>query len=85
MIYIIWKPHDRHVLFVTDILDYTDTNKLTTVRTLGGYDVNGAGQFGLFSNLWNNTAAVSTITLRIVGGTNFAQYSEFALYGIKGA
>jgi hypothetical protein len=71
--------------YVTDILDYANTNKNTTIRTLGGYDVNGSGQEGLFSNLWNNTAAVSSITLRVVGGSNFVQYSQFALYGIKGA
>ena len=70
--------------YVVDILDYTNTNKYKTIRTLGGYDTNGGGQEGLFSNLWKNTNAITDISLKIVGGTNFAQYSQFALFGIKG-
>lgn len=70
-------------VYVTDILDYTNTSKYKTIRTLGGYDINGGGQEGLFSNLWKNTDAISIITIKIVGGSNFEQYSHFALYGIK--
>jgi len=69
---------------VSDILDYLDTNKYTTVRTLGGYDNNGSGLITLNSGSWRNTAAVTTITLTSLNGANFAQYSSFALYGIKG-
>lgn len=69
-----------------DILDYANTNKNTTVRTLSGVNQNGvATGFAIMrSGLWVNTAAVSSITL-FVGSGNFAQYSQFALYGIKGA
>jgi hypothetical protein len=70
---------------VIDILDYTNTNKNTTLRGLGGTDNNGAGAISLGSTLWNNTAAISTVTLTIDGAYNFTQYSQFALYGIKGA
>jgi hypothetical protein len=70
---------------VMDILDYANTNKYKTLRTLNGYDTNSATDFiGLYSKFWKNTAAVNAITLRVVGGTNFAQYTSFALYGIKG-
>lgn len=69
---------------VSDVLDYTNTNKYTTVRTLGGYDNNGSGLITLNSGSWRNTAAVTTITLTSLNGANFAQYSQFALYGIKG-
>ena len=68
---------------VIDILDYTNTNKNTTVRTLTGTDGNGAGQVDLVSGVWLNTAAVTTINIAGNGG-NFNQYSQFALYGIKG-
>jgi hypothetical protein len=68
---------------VTDILDYTNTNKNTTTRSLGGYDANGSGLEIYYSGLWINTAAITSITLYPVSG-NFAQYSSFALYGIKG-
>lgn len=70
---------------VSDILDYTNTNKNTTVRTLGGYDNNGSGLISFNSGLWMNTAAITTITLTSLNSANFAQYSHFALYGIKGA
>ena len=69
---------------VVDILDYTNTNKYTTLRGLGGYDLNGNGAALLVSNLWLNTAAVSTITIYMRTGINVGQYSSFALYGIKG-
>ena len=69
---------------VIDILDYANGNKYKTIRTIGGYDINGGGQEGLFSNLWKNTNAITDITIKVVGGSNFAQYSSFALYGIKG-
>jgi hypothetical protein len=66
---------------IVDILDYTNTNKYKTVRTLSGTDTNGAGSVLLYSGLWLSTSAINTIT--ITGGTA-AQYSSFALYGIKG-
>ena len=69
---------------VIDILDYANTNKNTTVRALGGFDSNGGGALGLYSGLWSNTAAVSTVTLSVYQGSNFAANSSFALYGIKG-
>ena len=68
---------------VMDILDYTDTNKNTTIRNLVGSDRNGSGLVGLYSNLWLNTAAVTTLSLIPENG-NWVQYSSFALYGIKG-
>jgi hypothetical protein len=67
---------------VVDILDYTDTNKFKTVRTLTGYDQNGQGAVYLWSNAWRSTSAVSSIT--ITTSANFSQYSSFALYGIRG-
>jgi len=70
---------------VEDILDYTNTNKYKTMRTLGGSDANGSGYVVYRSTLWMNTAAITQVTLSISGGSNFSQYSSFALYGIKGA
>jgi hypothetical protein len=46
---------------IVDILDYTNTNKNTTVRTIGGYDNNGSGIVSLSSGLWLNTAAITSI------------------------
>lgn len=69
---------------VVDILDYTNTNKYKTIRTLSGYDANGSGRVGLNSTLWKNTAAITNIVFVISGGANFPTNSKFALYGIKG-
>ena len=66
---------------VTDILDYTDTNKYKTVRSLTGGDANGSGTVLLSSGNWRNTAAITSIQL---SGATYAEYSSFALYGIKG-
>ena len=70
--------------YVFDILDYTNTNKYTTVRVLGGFDTNGGSfqEVVLGSFLWQNTAAITNIKL-LPGSANLAQYSQFALYGIK--
>ena len=72
---------------VMDILDYANTSKYKTVRILSGFDSNSAStgntSIGLNSGLWRNTAAISTITIPN-NGFNFAQNSQFALYGIKG-
>lgn len=67
---------------VIDILDYKDTNKYKTVRSLSGWDTNGSGEIWFASGNWRNTAAVSTITLNTDAG-NWATNTTFALYGIK--
>jgi hypothetical protein len=67
---------------VCQILDYTSTSKNKTVRTLSGADVNGSGGYIFFtSNLWLNTAAITSITL-LTDATALAANSSFALYGI---
>jgi hypothetical protein len=70
---------------IFDILDYANTNKNKTLRSLTGSDVNGSGTVRLNSALWLNTAAITSIrffTYNSVG--NFVAGTQFALYGIKG-
>jgi hypothetical protein len=67
---------------VMDILDYANTSKNKTIRNLVGSDRNGSGLVSMYSNLWMNTNAVTTISLIPENG-NWVQYSQFALYGIK--
>jgi hypothetical protein len=67
---------------VIDILDYANTLKNTTTRILGGLDYNGSGVVQLVSILWNNTAAVNSVTL--YNATGWTTETQFALYGIKG-
>jgi len=68
---------------VTDILDYTNTNKNKVSRSLLGIDRNGSGQVALESGLWINTSAINRIDI-LPSSSSFLQYSSFALYGIKG-
>jgi len=69
---------------IFDVLDYANTNKYKTTRALGGVDNNGSGRMNLTSGLWLSTSAVTSLKLTPFSG-NFAQYSQAALYGIKGA
>ena len=71
--------------FVCDILDYRNTNKYKVTRSFTGQDLNGSGRLNLFSGLWQSTSAITSIDLTVEGGNNFKQYTQFALYGIKGA
>lgn len=69
-------------VMVLDILDYQDTNKYKTVRYLGGHDQNGSGILRLGSGSWRNTNAITSVSF-LFTSQNWAQYSQFALYGIK--
>jgi hypothetical protein len=68
---------------VIDILDYTNTNKYKTSRSLQGYDLNGSGIVSFVSQLWLNTAAITSITFNDRGSA-FQAGTQYALYGIKG-
>jgi len=68
---------------VLDVLDYANTSKNKTARFLNGFDANGSGYIGFQSGLWMNTTAVTSLTFTLELG-DFAQYTQFALYGIKG-
>jgi hypothetical protein len=69
---------------VTDILDYANTNKYKTTRSIGGNDQNGSGFVSFISGLWMSTSAITNIEIIPLNGTLFSQYSQFALFGIRG-
>ena len=68
---------------IIDILDYSNSNKNTTVKIFTGWDDNNAttGYMLFRSGTWLNTAAVGTISL-IPGTGSLDTYSSFALYGV---
>jgi hypothetical protein len=70
---------------IIDILDYANTSKYKTIKTFAGADVNHATgtYFGLYGGNWRSTTAVTSITIS-AATASLAQYSSFALYGIKG-
>lgn len=67
---------------VFDILDYANTNKYKTTRSLFGYDANGSGTITFGSANWRSTSAITSLTFLAEG--TFVSNSSFALYGIKG-
>lgn len=75
---------------VIDILDYKNTNKYKTVRFLAALGTNNAGVDGyngalvFTSGNWRNTNAITSITIAPTSGSAWNQYTQFALYGIKG-
>jgi hypothetical protein len=71
---------------VTDILQYSNTSINKTVKTLNGYDTNtdtGYRSAGVYSGHWRSTSAITSIKI-LPDTDSWAQYSSFALYGIKG-
>jgi hypothetical protein len=67
---------------IVDILDYANTNKYKTVRSLSGVDTNGGGYIYYRSGSWQNTAAVTSLTFTASAGS-YTTSSVFALYGVK--
>lgn len=72
---------------ITDILDYANTSKYTTMKTFGGFDTNGTGtepgHITLTSGMYMSTDVITSITISKSGQNQLAN-SHFALYGIKG-
>jgi hypothetical protein len=68
---------------IIDILDYSNANKNTTVRGIGGTDQNGSGEIYQTSCAWYNKDPITSIKL-YPQDENWAQHSRFSLYGIKG-
>ena len=69
---------------ITDISDVQATNKNKTLRTLWGYHASNNRRIALTSNLWINTAAITSVTFYDGTGSNILAGSRFSLYGIKG-
>jgi hypothetical protein len=68
--------------YILDILDYT-ANKNKTLRQLNGSDFNGSGNINFVSGLYIDTTPMNSLTIATYNSTNFAQNSQFTLYGIR--
>lgn len=66
---------------IIDVLDYANTNKNKTIRSISGADYNGSGNVLLGSGLWMLTDAITNITFGTAAST-WAAGSRFDLYGI---
>lgn len=69
---------------VVDILDPFETTKNKTVRTLAAVK-DAWSSVELRSGSWMNTAAINSITILPLLGSELAANSRFSLYGIKAA
>jgi hypothetical protein len=67
---------------IIDIIDYNNTNKYKTLRSLSGWDTGSSGESWIGSGNWRSTSAISSITLN-TDATNWNSNTTFALYGIK--
>jgi hypothetical protein len=70
---------------IVDIVDYANNTKNKTVKAFGGMNDNGtsaAPYMALYSGLWMNTAAITSITIG-AGVTAFATGTTFSLYGVS--
>lgn len=77
-------PSQAYSAVVMDILDPFNTSKNTTFRVLGG-DVANSTRIGLWSGAWFNTAALTSVTIDQIYGSNFLSGSRFSLYGLRSA
>jgi len=68
---------------IIDILDYSSTTKHKTTRSLCGNDLNGSGAVVFLSSLWQNNQAITSITFGNDNSFQYAQHSQFSLYGVK--
>lgn len=67
-----------------DFVDYANTNKYKTVRSIGGAEDNTNGRASLYSGLWLSTSAISTIEISLAGGSgNFVSGTVASLYGLR--
>lgn len=79
---VLGRGANQTVAGIIDVLDYVNTNKFKTARTLAGGDFNGSGEIDLNSGLWQSTNAITSVSLYF-DTTTIAQYSQFTLYGVR--
>lgn len=81
---------DTFTSVVADLLDYRNTSKNKTLRSLYGFDTNGTangasqlGFVGMFSTLYINTNAINRIDIIGFNSNTFPANSTFSLYGVN--
>ena len=83
-------PNSSHTasifgVLILDILDYSNTNKLKQFKAHLGNDRNGSGQQVFSMGYWTEAGtAMNSLTFTMGASDTLSQYSDIALYGIKG-
>lgn len=80
------SPANSFGILIIDIPDYVSANKYKTVTAIGGAEnaSAGTGVTSYNSGLWNNTSAITSLTI-FSPYANMLANSRIGLYGIKGA
>jgi hypothetical protein len=71
---------------IVDILDYANISKNKVIRNFNGLEDNSGtvnSRITLGSGMLLSTPAINSIVLTSGTGSNFVQYSQFTLYGVK--
>jgi hypothetical protein len=76
--------------YIVDILDPFETTKNTTVRSLSGNTEERFGDFrysnvGIYSTLFNNTAAITSVSFQHDASLQFESGSRISMYGLRSA
>lgn len=81
------SPVDILSVAIIDIHNYTSTTQNKVFRSFAGFNSNQGAtsteRIGLYSGVWLNTAAITSITITGLDG-NWGSGGSFALYGIAG-
>ena len=67
--------------FSLDVFSYAGATNKTALAT-SATDTNGAGSVELTCGLWRSTSAITQVTLKLLGGNNFAIGSIATIWGI---
>jgi len=71
----VWVPHYAN----------TVNHKAALVQSTAPYESTGSGQVRFTGGRWEDTSAITTITVIPLSGDDLVQYSTFTLYGLTGA
>lgn len=69
----------------TDFFNYSNTsvNKSAISKHAADYNNSGSGAVGMYSLLWRNTNAITSISIQSGNGAYFIAGTTFTLYGIR--
>jgi hypothetical protein len=76
------SPTNIYTAAVLDILDFNNSSKFTTTRSLEG-NAGGNNGIALWSGLWQSTAAITSIAITVDDAYDFIAGSRFSLIGVK--
>jgi len=66
-----------------DILDFSSSNKNTTIRNFAGHAGTTVKNVAFQSGLYNNTAAITSINIQTDSNRDYVSGTRFSLYGVR--